>query len=369
MLFYLALLFAVVMSVCETETGAYTDCVTQAAMDQGATTCDTQFDAMVSCTCDLACTSECNTYYTCTADNPLTQLTACADQSTAYTDCIGAGDLTPVGAGPCYDGSFNTIDGCTCDDSCALCGYSDSPTGADDCITCADFTAVTPEYPDGTGTCGGSAGGDDDDGSDEMCVEEVAAYTQCMIEGNCTNESDLVIVCLMAEEGVSTECTTQYTALFDCAMDNELAAGTCTNEEELEDAAEECYMMNSGDDCMVCMATNEDSCPDESDVTAYCTCLCSACFDDCPAVMMAACADGSQAECIEFCEGDMAAGDGVDFDMCGCDAGVVPDACGVCGGTDTTTCPTGAGTGDGADGDGAMGLLLSVVFFLQAFLW
>ena len=45
---------------------------------------------------------------------------------------------------------------CQCHISCSACGYGGdqySPTGAADCITCADGSPVTPIFGDGTGTC------------------------------------------------------------------------------------------------------------------------------------------------------------------------------------------------------------------------
>lgn len=299
MLFYLALLFAVVMSVCETETGAWNTCMTDAATDlTGQTTCDTQFDAMVSCNCGLMCTSECEAYYDCVLENPLTQLTACAGSMDAFTVCLGVDG-----------GDMNGMNG--------------------------------------------------DMNGDDMCMAEMEAYYTCTVAGNCTDELDLYMTCLMAAEGVPTECTTQYQASFDCHMENEDNEAACATQDN--DFAQ-CYMMNSGDDCMVCQATNEETCPAQTDANAYCTCMCSACFNDCTADLVEMCANGSQDDCVAWCEGDVAAGDDTDYNMCNCDNGVDPDVCGVCGGdaTDSTTCD---------NGDGAMGLLLSVVFFLQVFLW
>ena len=61
------------------------------------------------------------------------------------------------GVGFCFDANTIVIDGCECHASCAACGFTADPTGADDCIECADGGAVVPLYDDGTGTCPGSS--------------------------------------------------------------------------------------------------------------------------------------------------------------------------------------------------------------------
>jgi len=45
------------------------------------------------------------------------------------------------------------IDNCMCHSTCGSCGYYDWPIRNNDCITCADGSAVVPEYNDGTGHC------------------------------------------------------------------------------------------------------------------------------------------------------------------------------------------------------------------------
>ncbi|KAJ1455246.1 hypothetical protein M885DRAFT_520547 [Pelagophyceae sp. CCMP2097] len=45
------------------------------------------------------------------------------------------------------------ISECECHESCGSCGYYDMPDKAEDCITCADGSAVVPVFEDGTGTC------------------------------------------------------------------------------------------------------------------------------------------------------------------------------------------------------------------------
>ena len=56
----------------------------------------------------------------------------------------------------CYTDPWTSVPGCTCHASCKACGYTDSPTGAADCITCADGSVVQAVYSDGTGRCGES---------------------------------------------------------------------------------------------------------------------------------------------------------------------------------------------------------------------
>ena len=67
---------------------------------------------------------------------------------------------------PCFKDPGEGIPGCECHASCATCGYTDDPTGADDCIACADGIAVVPVYPDGTGTCPGSSESSSENGKD-----------------------------------------------------------------------------------------------------------------------------------------------------------------------------------------------------------
>ena len=57
----------------------------------------------------------------------------------------------------CFKDLGEGIPGCKCHASCAMCGYTNVPTDANDCITCADGGAVVSVYPDGTGTCPGSS--------------------------------------------------------------------------------------------------------------------------------------------------------------------------------------------------------------------
>ena len=55
-----------------------------------------------------------------------------------------------------YEYQWTPSSSCECHPSCAMCGYSSSPTAADDCISCADPTTVVEAvYPDGTGYCNG----------------------------------------------------------------------------------------------------------------------------------------------------------------------------------------------------------------------
>ena len=64
-------------------------------------------------------------------------------------DAMGSADLPG-----CYREKGSLIPGCECHSSCGSCGFTENPTGADDCITCADSTHVLmPLYEDGTGGC------------------------------------------------------------------------------------------------------------------------------------------------------------------------------------------------------------------------
>ena len=61
-----------------------------------------------------------------------------------------------VGKTRCYDtvdGKSVLVPGCSCHATCSKCGHNAAPTDSDDCITCAPGLVLTPEHPDGTGTC------------------------------------------------------------------------------------------------------------------------------------------------------------------------------------------------------------------------
>ena len=45
------------------------------------------------------------------------------------------------------------IENCTCDESCATCGYDGWPTETDQCLTCAEGLTHYEEWSDGTGYC------------------------------------------------------------------------------------------------------------------------------------------------------------------------------------------------------------------------
>jgi len=81
---------------------------------------------------------------------PLTQLAK--DPNTMLGAC------TP--AGLCYESpNSDPIEGCTCDPTCGSCGYSENPTGPNNCITCMYWTYgqliinQTTKNADGTGEC------------------------------------------------------------------------------------------------------------------------------------------------------------------------------------------------------------------------
>jgi len=71
---------------------------------------------------------------------------------------IVAGERTPG----CYltEDATTPIDGCSCHESCDVCGYNADPSGAADCVTCQDAShSLTAIYTDGTGTCSPSTAG------------------------------------------------------------------------------------------------------------------------------------------------------------------------------------------------------------------
>ena len=65
--------------------------------------------------------------------------------------------LPLIASAKCYADSppseFQEIDGCECHSSCMDCGYSSSPTFANDCISCPRGFAIFSLYDDGTGYC------------------------------------------------------------------------------------------------------------------------------------------------------------------------------------------------------------------------
>lgn len=45
------------------------------------------------------------------------------------------------------------IAGCQCHSTCGDCGFYDSPSNADDCVTCPQGSEIQAVYSDGTGYC------------------------------------------------------------------------------------------------------------------------------------------------------------------------------------------------------------------------
>lgn len=68
---------------------------------------------------------------------------------------LGSVAVPPPNSG-CFQnsGDSSPIAGCSCHSSCEKCGYYWWPDKHNDCVTCADGSAVDPVYSDGTGTCG-----------------------------------------------------------------------------------------------------------------------------------------------------------------------------------------------------------------------
>ena len=62
--------------------------------------------------------------------------------------------LSRVCAGPtCYSAPGVVVSNCTCDASCATCGYTPSPTRPVDCVTCPVGTVINSIFTDRTGFC------------------------------------------------------------------------------------------------------------------------------------------------------------------------------------------------------------------------
>jgi hypothetical protein len=53
----------------------------------------------------------------------------------------------------CFDSNGLQIADCECHETCSMCGYSDEPTRALDCIQCKDGLALTVLNKENTGTC------------------------------------------------------------------------------------------------------------------------------------------------------------------------------------------------------------------------
>ena len=100
---------------------------------------------------------------------------------------------TPDG---CYSAPGVAISDCSCHWTCRSCGYNDEPSEYNDCIDCADFSAVVPVFSDGTGTCHISAGDytlEDDDFDDDFaaCESEYIELFSCYeANGEDDNEDD-----------------------------------------------------------------------------------------------------------------------------------------------------------------------------------
>lgn len=54
----------------------------------------------------------------------------------------------------CYRSKGNKIKGCECHNSCSTCGYSNSPNGINQCLTCKNGNKVNSLYNNGAGWCG-----------------------------------------------------------------------------------------------------------------------------------------------------------------------------------------------------------------------
>ena len=53
----------------------------------------------------------------------------------------------------CFDANGLQIADCECHDTCSMCGYSDEPTRALDCVQCKDGLTLTVLNKENTGTC------------------------------------------------------------------------------------------------------------------------------------------------------------------------------------------------------------------------
>ena len=74
-----------------------------------------------------------------------------------YAEKLGAGLIDARAfvecASQCFSDPGVPVAGCECHDTCATCGFSDSPTGDSDCITCKNGDPVNKQAEDATGTC------------------------------------------------------------------------------------------------------------------------------------------------------------------------------------------------------------------------
>ena len=74
-----------------------------------------------------------------------------------YAEKLGAGLIDARAfvecASQCFSDPGVPVAGCECHDTCATCGFSDSPTGDSDCITCKNGDPVNKQNGDATGTC------------------------------------------------------------------------------------------------------------------------------------------------------------------------------------------------------------------------
>ena len=111
-------------------------------------------NAINNCACHESC-GTCGYNLHPTSDSECITCTDGLELYPEYDD--GTGYCKMPGVEACYEYQYSNddpIEGCQCHNTCGTgCGYSDDPTGEDDCIDCADGLELSVQYDDGTGSC------------------------------------------------------------------------------------------------------------------------------------------------------------------------------------------------------------------------
>ncbi|XRB14789.1 hypothetical protein RI054_09g46290 [Pseudoscourfieldia marina] len=120
----------------------------------------------------------------------------------SFTSClvVALSLLTSVHALKCYSQGNVTVPSCSCHPTCGTCGYTNDPTKAVDCITCADGSAVKPVYADGTGYCGEPPTGSNCFVQPEVALDNCKCHPTC---GTCgyNNDPTKAVDCITCADG------------------------------------------------------------------------------------------------------------------------------------------------------------------------
>jgi hypothetical protein len=110
--------------------------------------------------------------------------------------------------------SSQPIPNCACHSTCNACGYNPGPTGASNCITCADGSSVTPVYSGGTGTCAST-----------QTPTATPTPTICTVDGSLNFNGQLISAGLVSNE--SCAAVLPWLAAATCSPSS--PTGGCAN--------------------------------------------------------------------------------------------------------------------------------------------